>query len=170
MPLTPYEPRPGDIGLTQIGAPLGFFVTLGQWMNGDLSSYTHAFIYLGGGKVLEAQPGGARISPLARYTGKYIRWSKWVPLTNEHRANILTEALDLEGTPYSFADYAALALVRLHVRPKKLLNYVASSNHMICSQLVDYVYCKVGVHLFDDGRPSQDVTPGDLDRILSLDW
>lgn len=167
---TPYAPRPGDIGLTQIGGLLGVFVTLGQWINGDLSPFTHAFIYLGGGEVMEGQPGGARISPLSRYADKYVRYSRWVPLTDEERANIVKVALVMRGTPYSYADYLALALVRLHIRPKRLLDYVASSNHMICSQLVDYVYCKAGVHLFSDGRPSQDVTPGDLDRVLDLEW
>lgn len=165
-----YTPQPGDIGLTVIGGFTGFMVTLGQWFNGDLSGFSHAFVVLDDETVMEAEPGGAKITPLSHYSERPVRYSRWFPLTRVERAAIVEQARALEGTPYSFADYLALALVRLGIRPKRLLHYVASSNHMICSQLVDYVYCRAGVHLFSDGRPSQDVTPGDLDRVLSLEW
>jgi hypothetical protein len=66
------------------------------------------------------------------------------------------------GIKYSFADYLALALAHLGLRPKWLRNYIAKSNRQICSQLADYELCAVGYHVFDDGRLPQDVTPGAL--------
>jgi cell wall-associated NlpC family hydrolase len=59
----------------------------------------------------------------------------------------------------------ALALLRLGVRPKWLTRYVADKGRLICSQLVDEAYRLGGIHLFNDGRPSQDVTPGDLTYV-----
>lgn len=166
----PYTPRPGDIGLTVIGGPLGVMVTLGQWLTGDLSAFTHAFLVLDEGKAIEGDPGGARIVPLSKYADRPVRYSRWFPLTPAQREEIVAVAESLEGTPYSFLDYLALALTHLGLPSKRIREYVRSSNHMICSQLVDYAYCKAGVHLFVDGRLSQDVTPGDLDRVLSLEW
>ncbi len=46
------------------------------------------------------------------------------------------------------------------------MDYVASSKHMICSQLVDFVYMQSGIHLFNDGRWPGYVTPADLASLL----
>lgn len=160
----------GDIGLTTIGGVLGFFVSLGQHLAGDSSRYTHAFIVLDDETVLAAQPGGARVDKLSDYKNKsvYIQ----LDLTNEQREAIVVEARSLEGLPYSFLDYLALSLARLGFKPKWLKNYIANTGHMICSQLVDEVYRRVGLHLFNDNRLPQEVTPGDLLYVLAgeQDW
>lgn len=78
--------------------------------------------------------------------------------------------------PYSFLDYGALAVQRVrnrgYVRPEDrtaLERYVATSKHMICSQLADQALTDAGFHVFDDGRLPQDVTPGGLyGRLLEL--
>lgn len=158
-------PNPGDIGLTKIRGFAGKFVFLGQWFVGDLSPWTHAFILLDDDTVIEAMPGGARITPLSDYEGREILWSEF-PLADEQRLRIVAEARSLEGTPYSFADYVALFLERVGFRFGIVKRYVTSSGHMICSQLCDEVYRRCGIHLFDDGRMPQDVTPGDLHRVF----
>lgn len=159
------EPRPGDFGLTKIQGGTGWLVKLGQLLNGDASEYTHAFVVLDGGELIEAEPGGAKIRPLSVYDGREVFYSN-LPLTDAQRTQIVAAARVLVGTPYSIADYVALALARLGLRWRWLERYVTSSGHMICSQLVDHAYCVAGVHLFDDGRLSQDVTPGDLTYAL----
>jgi hypothetical protein len=63
----------------------------------------------------------------------------------------------------------ALAALRYGLRPRWIRHRVATSGRLICSQAVDELYRRVGVHLFDDGRPSGDVTPGDLDRAYE-EW
>jgi hypothetical protein len=39
---------------------------------------------------------------------------------------------------------------------------VEDSKHLICSAFVDRVMDRAGIHLYDDGRLSGDVTPSDL--------
>jgi len=166
-----HEPQPGDIGLSRITGFTGLFVSFGQWLIGDASRYTHAFIVVDGGRVVEAMPGGATYGSLQHYldTGAVFSSGK-IHLTDEQRALIVDEANSLIGTPYSFLDYAAIGLHRLGLRPRFIEKYVSSSAHMICSQLVDYVYCLAGIHLFFDARLSQNVTPGDIANVLIEEW
>lgn len=118
--------------------------------------------------AVEAMPRGAQRvdqGQLEERVGPaygYVR----LPLSDEQRAAVSRAALDLVGTPYSFMDYVALALWEYGwTRPiggSALRRYVSGSGRMICSQLVDHVLCKIGFHLFTDGRLHQDVTPGQL--------
>lgn len=157
-------PLPGDFGLTQIHGTVGKLIRFGQWLNGDgLHDYEHAFVYVGCGSVIEAEPGGARLAPLSEYRDCQVQWS--TGLLGLHPAQLDRVALAAArylGTPYSFADYAALAAKRLHLWAPGLNAYVKSSKHMICSQLVSQCYTDAGVPLFPDKRLAQDVTPGDL--------
>lgn len=157
-------PEPGDIGLTKIGGVLGWFVYLAQWFNGDKSQWTHAFVVLPHDQVIEAAPGGAEIFHDCKYLDRDTVYVSPEGLSEEQRRLIVAEAVRLHGTPYSFADYLALFLGRVKLCRGITRNYVRNSGHMICSQFVDEAYRRSGVHLFDDGRLSQDVTPGDLAR------
>lgn len=162
-----YKPQPGDFGLSVIGGFGGWWVNLGQSLTGDSSRYTHAFVVLPGGKVIEAMPGGARIADLSDYLdGQDVIFSR-MRLTDFERENIVAHAESFEGVPYSFLDYLSLALVHFNIRPKWLRKYIKDSGHMICSQLVDEAYLRAGVHLFDDGRDPGDVTPGDLLYVIA---
>lgn len=154
--------RPGDFGLVRITGAVGFGIRLAQFLNGDgFEDYEHALLYLGHGQILEAEPGGARIVDVSEYDGRTVLWSHW-PLTDAQRAGIVATGRTLVGTPYSFLDYASLALLHFHVRPRFVVDYVRDSGHQICSQLIDFCYMKNGVHLFTDDRFPGDVTPGDL--------
>lgn len=158
------HPRPGTIGLSRIGGTLGFLIALGQALTGDWSYWTHAFIVIDERTVLQAMPKGAELAPLEPYLapGKAVFLHGWPELDEYQRYALPYIAEDLEGTPYGFLDYVSLALLGIGIRPKALRRRVADSGHMICSQLVDHVHLRLGAHLFTDGRPSQDVTPGDL--------
>lgn len=163
-------PKPGDIGLTKIEGLLGWFVSLGQHLAGDSSKFTHAYIVLDDETVIAAQPGGARMDKLSDYNNKSIYLQR--DLTDEQRASIVAEARALEGLPYSFLDYLAIALARFGIKPQWLRNFIANKGHMICSQLCDEVYRRAGINLFNDGRLPQEVTPGDLLYVLvgEQDW
>lgn len=139
-------------------------------MAGDSSKFTHAYIVLDDETVIAAQPGGARVDSLSDYKNKAIYIQR--DLTEEQRAAIVAEARSLEGLPYSFLDYLAIALARLGIKPQWLKNYIANTGHMICSQLCDEVYRRAGINLFNDGRLPQEVTPGDLLYVLAgeSDW
>lgn len=159
-------PSPGDFGLVSISGIVGLGVRIGQWLLGDGShAYHHAFLVLDNEEILEAEPGGARIRPLSQYDGTNAIYSTWT-LTAVQRAEIVAAARPLEGTPYSWLDYLALALDRFHIRPAGLRRYVADPSHLICSQLCDLAYLRAGLHMFADGRDPADVTPGDLTHVL----
>ncbi|MGW0468307.1 hypothetical protein ACWDX6_24030 [Streptomyces sp. NPDC003027] len=160
------EPLPGDFALTKIGGITGEFVAAGQALVGDAAPVQHAFVYVGGGYIVQAMPGGAEMIPLEDASDP-VAWSTGkIPLTIDERQSVMEAATDLVGTPYSFLDYASIALAHYRIRPRWVRDFVADTGHMICSQLVDEVYLRAGVHLFDDGRLPGDVTPGDLWKLL----
>lgn len=166
-----YEPKPGDLGLTQISGWGGRAIRAGQWLLGDgYADYEHAFVVtandpLGdtGPMIVEAMPGGAHEvrnwHDLAR--------TRWLICPDEYRAGVAATARRQaeRKVPYSDLDYAALALHRFHIPAPGLRTYIESSGHQICSQLADYCAAKGGWHLFDDGRWPGYVTPGALNRL-----
>jgi hypothetical protein len=173
--------QPGSFFLARISGVTGYLIQLGQAIAGDGSRWTHAGIVLAAdGTVLEAEPGGARIANLSEYAGRpllisdapvqstqaklngqplrtYGPWSE-----SAVRAAVIHEAQKLRGVPYSALDYVALAALHLHLPSSWVRNRVEKSGHMICSQLVDAIYERAGVHLFTDGRLPGDVAPADL--------
>ncbi|MER8186950.1 hypothetical protein [Kitasatospora sp. NPDC094015] len=149
---------------------VGRLIRIGQWLNGDgFLDFEHAFVLVDDDHLVEAQPGGAELRPASVYRDHPMLWSTGiVPLTDEQRGAVVAAALGYQGVPYSFADYAALAAHRFHLPVGPLIKgYVASTKHMICSQLVDQCYHDAGVRLFRDGRWSGYVTPADLANRLT---
>lgn len=159
-------PQPGDFGLVSIKGGVGFLIRVGQWLNGDgFFDYEHAFIYVGNGQIVEAEPGGALLSELAEYDGRPIMWSTGlVPLTDAQRAVIVEAAMNQVGTPYSFLDYLAIGLYRIGIKHPGVAKRVEESKHLICSQLVAMDYDSVGIPLTD--YPPYLVTPGRLTNFL----
>lgn len=166
------KPTAGMFGLTKIGGLLGVGISLGQWFIGDASRYTHAFVVLDDDTVMEAMPSGARIRTLDHAeTHEPIAYSWAVELTDEQRMLIVQQARVLEGARYGFSAYLHLALSRFGIRWPWLIRYLRRNGRFICSQLVDEVYNRAGVRLFEDGRAPHDVTPGDLANLLiERDW
>lgn len=164
------QPLPGDIGLTNVEGAVGLGIQVGQWLLGDGDCpYEHAFLVLPDGQLLEAQPGGARIAGLDEYAGRQVLYVAPEGLTDEQRAAICAAAMKYVGVPYSFLDYAAIAAHRFRLPIPWLRRYVASTKHLICSQLVDQCYADAGVRLFQDGRWPGYVCPADLYRLLGRD-
>lgn len=163
------EALAGTIGLARVGGDVGRGIRIGQWLNGDgFENYEHAFVYLGDGTVLEAEPGGARIAPLSEYPAETLHWCSGIrkivgPWNDSSTDTVVAAAAKYVGTPYSFLDYDALAVKRLHLWAPGLKRYIASTGHMICSQLCDQFYrAEFGVEIFNDGRWPGYVTPGSL--------
>jgi hypothetical protein len=156
-------PNLGDIGLVDIRGRVGAAIRLGQWLIGDgWSDYQHAFVYTGLGMVVEAMPEGARHARLNQYDGRSIAWLRCPPMLGQE---VASAALGFIGVPYSFADYAAIALHRLRIPAPHLRTYIETSKRMICSQLCDRAAEIGGWHLYDDGRWHGYVTPGALYRL-----
>jgi len=144
------------------------------------------------GAVVEAEPGGAREGHLSDYADEPLlicdgpiqqalavkRQSLRQLATSspamallapsvedvetDLRRRVVAQAVSMIGTPYSAMDYLALAAWHLHLPSAWLRERVANTGRVICSQLVDLCYEKVGIHLFDDGRLPGDVMPADL--------
>jgi hypothetical protein len=163
---TPHRhPLGGQFGLAKIGGWTGKWISFGQWLTGDASQWHHAYVWLDDEHQLEAMPGGARIT--TRWTGKDNPHSHLsLPAETNDRGRLWEIARELEGTGYSFLDYLSLALLHWKIRPAWMVERVRRSGRRICSQLVDEFMLRRGVHLFDDGRFSGDVTPGDLTWFL----
>ncbi|WP_369147075.1 hypothetical protein [Streptomyces sp. R44] len=159
-------PLPGDFALTKIGGLTGRFVAAGQALVGDAAPVQHAFVYVGNGEIVQAMPGGAELIRLEDASEPVVWSTGRFDLTAWQRTHITTAAFSLVGTPYSFLDYASIALAHWRIRPRWVREYVADSGHMICSQLVDEVYRRAGVDLLPETRLAGDVTPGDLWRVL----
>lgn len=159
-------PLPGDFALTRVSGITGRLIAAGQWLIGDGAPVQHAYVYVGNGMIVQAMPGGAEVIRLEDANAPVIWSTGIIPLTAAQRVRICVFAKSLVGTPYSFIDYLSIGLATWHIRPRWVREYIASTGHQICSQLVDYAYGLAGVELFADGRLPGDVTPGDLWRLF----
>ena len=169
-------PLPGDFAVIPIKGTSGMLISIGEWLNGSaFGDYDHAEIYVGMadkkapyGYTMGAYPGGAglRNVPAVEYQHGWLWSTERISLSPERRSAIVSNAMACKGVPYSALDYFALAAHRLHIPAPLLKDYIASSKHMICSQLVDYVYMNSGLHLFADGRWPGYVTPADLAQVI----
>ena len=150
---------------------------------------THAFIVTdatrdGAAQIVEAMPSGARAVRMERGgVGQheprvgpgfaYVRLRPWAGPPG-WRGVAAGAAEQMIGTRYGFAQYAALAALTATGGDAAsargpLARYVNRRHpvtglplQVICSQLVDEALRIAGVHLFEDGRPPQYVTPGAL--------
>jgi len=186
------EVRPGTIIFGPIGGIVpGFFpVGVGQMLLKASSPETfkirHVLVCVesaGGGhgpKAVQAMPHGAEEIELTaqHWTSAYAyvmpnygisTHTSLLGMAVGQGYDVAREARALVGTPYSFLDYAALtahaASGRGYVplgQRSKLERYVASTKHMICSQLADEAMRRAGFHVFNDGRLPQDVMPAAL--------
>lgn len=156
-------PLAGLIGLTSIHGSVGKLIEFGQFLNGDnFSQWEHAFISLGNGLIVEAEPGGARVGHVGDYPVIHWCYGLYSLGTAKQNADAALAAKAYVGVPYSAADYFALVAHRLHIPAPGLQDYIANSQHQICSQLVDQADSDAGIHLFTDNRWPGYVTPADL--------
>ena len=163
--------KPGSFFLVNVTGPAGFLIGVGQALAGEPSRYEHAGIVLDQeGTTVEAAPGGAFYGHLSAYEGRALLVSD-APVqmavrngADEHatRLEVTYQAHQFIGIDYSALDYVALALLHLHLPSRRVRQRVQRSGHVICSQLVDAVMERAGIHLFTDGRLPGDVMPADL--------
>jgi hypothetical protein len=169
-------PQLGDIACLQISGEVGELVRVGQWLCGaGFRKFEHCEVFVGMpdeagplGYSLGAYPGGAALVPVPEDQTGWL-WSTGVfKLTGAQRTAIVSRALALKGTPYSALDYFAIAGRRLRIPDPdhELQDYISDTGHLICSQLVDFVYYQSGVHLFNDGRWFGYVLPDEIAQVI----
>lgn len=151
--------HPGSYGVVRTGGFMGKVIRLAT-----RSQVNHAFVVIDDTHIVEARPTGAKVKPLSEYDGLLVVYNDTEPIPGVVRHDIVAQALTYatRGVGYGFLDIFALALTTFGVRWRWLASRVERDDRLICSQLVDRCYLMAGVHLFDDGRLSGQVTPGDL--------
>jgi len=155
-----YDPQMGDYGVVKTG---GFFGKLIRF--GTMSRWNHAFIYVGGNKIVEANPRGVAISDVSEYL--VIGWNQHEGLTQEQREKIYANAMKTVGKPYNFLVILSIALRILGLKifaNNKTLHRLSQHDGYICSELVAEAYADAGINLFN--KPADQVTPGDLAERL----
>lgn len=153
-----YQPQYGDYGVVKTGGFFGKLIRLGT-----VSRWNHAFIYVGNGQIVGADPTGVAVSPLSNYPK--VAWNKHEVLTPEQRDSIVSHALQAIGRPYNFGIIAMLAFRALGVKifPMKFINFLAKHDGYICSELVAECYAQAGVPICE----TPDLcNPGDLAERL----
>jgi len=181
----PFNPQPGDFCLVSVQPwYVDWPIRVGEALNGDgfgrwvtdpngkkkREGFSHAFTVIEKSQIVEAEPGGAIVSDLAKYRdaqrgGAFVS-STW-NLTDEQRATICANALTQVGVGYSELDYFWLAAHRLHIPVPGLRQRIAFTGRKICSQEVDWIYTASDLHVFQDGRWEGDVTPMGLFDALT---
>lgn len=155
-------PLPGDFAVIRTNGFVAWCIRIAC-----RSRYNHAAFFITPTQVVEAQPGGARVTDWSDYNGYDVILSgKRLPLSDAQRAHAHAVGMAMVGVPYNFLDILCVGLLQYGIKPTWARNRVRSMQSMICSQLVDAARLALGDHLFDDGRMSQDVTPGDLAKML----
>lgn len=155
------EPQSGDVGCTSIEGDVGWLIKLGERINGDkFAQFQHAFVSVGGGFIVEAEPGGARVSSLGEYGSRTIVWVRCPPERGRAVADAARQFAQ-QKIGYSFLDYAALAAHRLHLPIPWLRRYIGSTRHMLCSQLAVEAARRGGWDLLSPDWPGY-VTPAEI--------
>lgn len=168
---------PGDFAAVRTHSWDGVAIEIGEVLcrfprrNPVGTDWDHAIFYLGGPSdlILEAEPGGAKVVPV-HYRRDDMLWSSDRPalaLDPGQRARAFELGQKYEGTPYSAADYFAIAAHRFGIRTQELRHYIEDTGHMICSVLVDQCRMDIGSHLFTDPpRWKGYVTPLDIAGLI----
>ena len=155
-------PQPGDYGVQRNRGLAAWAIRVAT-----RSKFSHAFVVVRDGYVVEASGKGAVRRPLGVRDAIYS--SDAIELSATDRNDIVSTAEHLVDTPYGWLDIISIGLLQYGIRPKIIRDRVKRMDRLICSQLVDLAFSggrvlqlAQGVHLFVDRRLSMDVTPGDL--------
>ena len=162
-------PQPGDYGVQRNRGLAAWAIRVAT-----RSKFSHAFVVVRDGYVVEARGNGAVRRPLGDRDSIYS--SDAIKLSASDRNGIVGNAERLVGTPYSWLDIVSIGLLQYGIRPKWVRDRVERTDQLICSQLVDLAFSgdtdrlftaagvqlAHSVHLFADDRLPMDVSPGDL--------
>jgi hypothetical protein len=161
------QPLPGTPLLSRTDGWQGELIWLLQVMNGVKSPWTHVALMVDDGLVFEAQYSGCKLTPW----NEWMRHRPWVPvpvsLTDDERFDVCDEARGRLGTGYNWDGWFYLAAYRLRLPlTKRLIERMSQHGKLICSQVVDDIFRRVGVPLFNDQRLIYDVVPGHYTDLL----
>jgi uncharacterized protein YycO len=147
--------------------PGSYGVSHGSGITGELIRHAteswagHAFVYIGDGQIVQAEPPHALVSPAASHPDAV--WNVRDELTDEQREAIVARAHALVGCPYDFPAYIGFALEVLKIRNGQELDPVFREDHWrVCSALVADCYEYAGQPLDKDLPYPNLISPADL--------
>ena len=149
-------PLPGAYGVSH-GAGM-----VGQLIRHATESWAgHAFIFIGGGMIIEGAPPATRLAPAASHPDAV--WNLGEQLTAAQRTMIVARAHALVGEPYDYWAYVGFGLEVLGLRTGKELEPVFKRDKWrVCSAIVADCYAFAGIDLTAGlGYPNL-VSPADL--------
>ncbi|RYG34273.1 hypothetical protein EON81_15965, partial [bacterium] len=167
--------QPGDIILETGNSVLSQAIRLGTW-----SHYSHAAIYIGDGRVVEAlASGGVTNSALSDSLSDCLKASVFRSTNEANKATAIAFAKAQLGKPYNYLGLAEVGLYKIDClkelttfdfekvveclqTPVEAAFFMDGSAYF-CSQLVNESYRSGGSPLLTVNAP----TPGDLERLVS---
>lgn len=139
-----------------------FGVSHGSGLGGELIRHAtaswagHAFVYVGGGRIVEGTPPAAQLADARKYDDAVWAWR--MPVTPVQSAAVEARAHALVGTPYDWPAYVGFALEVLKLRSEAQLDPVFKSDRWrVCSALVADCYQYAGIPLAFPAGPETTV-------------
>ena len=131
----------------------------------------HAFLNIGNGQIVEAEPGGVRTRDVSEYDGCRIEYNDVEPMTADQRAMVAGFANNLIGEAYDWTADGVDGLAALGIRWRILGRIPHVRRSVMCSELVAQAGHEAGLDwLCGQNDPSQ-VTPAMLaTRIDKQVW
>ncbi len=136
-------------------------------LTGDhrFNRWNHIAVMVDNLHCIGAEPGGAKLRPVAFFTDTAI---SSIPYTAEQSEEIVDFMVDRIGAPYAYEDIPLIAVAlatRTHT-PRWLERILSADGRFICSELADAALTAAGVHLIDDGRTPAAVYPSEIAKAL----
>jgi cell wall-associated NlpC family hydrolase len=135
------------------------------------SPYDHAFVVIGDGRIVEAEPGGVRIRDITEYAGCRIAYNTAEPVNGTQRAQVAAFATNLRGERYNWGADTVDGLAALGIRWRILGRLARARRSVMCSELIAEAGRSAGLDwLCGQVDPSR-VVPGMLaKRIANKGW
>lgn len=157
-PAVTADPRPGQYGCVKTRGIIAWLIRLAtrSWCN-------HVFVVIGGGRIIEAEPGGARVADLSEYAGCRVSFNDGDRMTAGQRNRIVTAAVGMIGDEYNYLAFGADALASLGWTWRWLFK-LARQDHkvMLCSQMAARCGLEGRMDWLCGHRAAVYVTPADL--------
>lgn len=152
--------EPGNYVVVRTGSLFGWLIRAFT-----RSPYDHAFVYVGGGQIVEATAWGVRLDKLALYTGAKAAANTGEPMTTAQRDAVVASARATVGREYNWPDIPVIGLRLLGFKWGWLRRVANDRDADICSEDVAKAGVAAGLTSWLCGHADPAfVTPADLAR------
>lgn len=131
----------------------------------------HVFVSIGGGQIVEAEPGGVRVRDVSEYAGCRVEYNDAEPMTDAQRVAVAEFAESKRGEAYAWAADAVDGLRALGIRWRILGRFGRARRSVMCSQLAAQAGQHAGLDWLCGQDDSCQVTPALLaQRLVDAPW